>query len=646
MDLKTVSVFYFLLFFLTVDSAAQDTPPSKSDSVYQLSDVVISANRYETSLLNTASSVTVLTAEDLALTKKNNLADILNSEAGINFVQSGGPGKLTTVNIRGANPSHTLILIDGVEMNMPSDPGNVFDFANLPVSNIERVEILRGPQSTLYGSDAMAGVINIFTKKNASGSHYYINGEGGTYKTFSGSAGLSGRYNILDYNLSLSGMSTQGFSSAAKKYGNTEKDGADNKIATGGLGFQLSSNMKLNIISKFTDASADYDQFGGPGGDDPTYIFNMEETVVCPELKITSDIWDQAIGISYYRTLRKYSFDSTSAYPASSNSYYDGKKYKIDWLNNFKLSKSNLLTLGADAEKENAVSNYTEYNSTYLFESSFPKSEMNTVGIFLQGNSELFTDAHLSAGLRYDHHNIFGGIVTYRIAPVYYFKNTGTKLKATFGTGFKTPSLFNLYDPTFGNKDLDPEESTGWDAGIEQYFIKDQISLGITYFKTTFKNLFGSDEHFRTININKAETEGIELYYEYKWTSYLRMKFNYTYTKSIDKNPDLQGEERKLLRRPDHKAAFDLNYNPADRLTLNLEYIYTGEARDKNFSTFPAQPVTLHPYSLLNFAASFELFEYLELYTRFENILNEDYEQVYGYGVPGFSVYGGVKLNF
>ena len=153
------------LIFLPVTLTAQDTTVSKTDSIYQLSDVVISANRYETPILNTASSVTVLTADDLALTKKTNLAEILNSEAGINFVQSGGPGKLTTVNIRGANPSHTLILIDGVEMNMPSDPGVVYDFANLPVSNIERVEILRGPQSTLYGSDAMAGVINIFTKQ-------------------------------------------------------------------------------------------------------------------------------------------------------------------------------------------------------------------------------------------------------------------------------------------------------------------------------------------------------------------------------------------------------------------------------------------------------------------------------------------------
>ena len=443
-------------------------------------------------------------------------------------------------------------------------------------------------------------------------------------------------------------MSTKGFSSAGEKYGNTEKDGADNKIITGGLGFQLSSNIKLSIISKYTDASADYDQFGGPGGDDPTYIFNMEETVVRPELKITSDTWDQTIGISYYRTLRKYSFDSTSAYAAFSSSYYDGKKYKIDWLNNFKLSKAYLLTFGADAEKENAVSNYLEHNSVYTFESSFPRSEMNTVGVFLQGNAELFTDAHLSAGVRYDHHNIFGSVVTYRIAPVYYIRNTGTKIKAAIGTGFKTPSLFNLYDPTYGNKDLDPEESTGWDAGIEQYFIKDQIVLGLTYFRTAFKNLFGSDENLRTININKAETEGIELYYEYKWSSTIRMKLNYTYTKSIDKNPELQEPENKLLRRPDHKAGVGLNYKPAERLTLNVEYIYTGEAKDKYFppNFEPAQPVTLNSYSLLNFAASFELAEYLELYARFENILDEDYEQVYGYGVQGFAVYGGAKLNF
>ena len=147
----------------------------------------------------------------------------------------------------------------------------------------------------------------------------------------------------------------------------------------------------------------------------------MEETVFRPELTISSGIWDQTIGFSYYRTLREYSFDSTAAYFAFSNSFYDGKKYKIDWLNNIKLSGFNLVA-GADAEKETAVSNYLEYNSTYTFESSFPKNEMNTIGIFLQGNSEVIRDFNLSGGIRSDHHNIFGSIVTYRIAPVYFYQ--------------------------------------------------------------------------------------------------------------------------------------------------------------------------------------------------------------------------------
>jgi vitamin B12 transporter len=643
MDLKSTLLFLPLFFFSSIQTEAQDIP--SSDSVYQLSEVVISAYRYKTNLLNTASSVTVLTSEDLAKTKKNNLYDILRNETGINIVQSGGPGKLATINVRGANPSHTLILIDGVEVNMPSDPTTVYDFSNLPVSNIERIEILRGPQSTLYGSDALAGVINIFTKKGNDTPAYYLNAEAGSYNSYTGSAGLSGRLNLFDYNIALSGMSTGGFSSASEKYGNTEKDEAGNKIAGGRLGYSFNDNIILSLVSKFTSADADYDQFGGPNGDDPTYLFNMEETVIRPELKITYGIWEQTIGASYYRTLRKYSFDSTSAYFAFSNSYYDGKKYKIDWLNNIRLSVRNLLSIGIDAEKENAVSNYLEYNSSYIYESSFPKSEMNTVGVFLQGNSEIFTDAHLSGGIRYDSHNIFGSIVTYRIAPVYFIRSTGTKFKATFGTGYKTPSLFNLYDPTFGNKELDPEESTGWDIGIEQYFPEEYIMLGVTYFSNEYKNLFGSDENFRTININKAETEGVEFYYSYTPVRQIEMKLNYTYTKSIDKNPELNESERRLLRRPEHKAGIGINYNPVEKLSLNLEYIYTGTRKDKDFSSFPAVLLDLDPYSLLNFAVAYRLLEYLELYARFENILDADYEEVYGYGTAGFSVYGGIKLS-
>ena len=226
MDLKSALILLFSSTLLSLSADAQVTINVKPDTIYQLAEVVISANRYETSLINTASSVTVITAQDLALSKKTNLFDLLKGETGISLTQSGGPGKLTTLNIRGGNPSHTLVIIDGIEMNMPSDPGTVYDFANLPLANIERIEILRGPQSTLYGSDAMAGVINIYTKKSTGEPGYFINAEAGTYKTFNGSGGLSGTLNFFDYNFTLSGMSTEGFSSASEKYGNTEKDGA------------------------------------------------------------------------------------------------------------------------------------------------------------------------------------------------------------------------------------------------------------------------------------------------------------------------------------------------------------------------------------------------------------------------------------
>jgi vitamin B12 transporter len=633
-----------LLFFITVNG--QEEIVTKKDSVYHLSEIIISANRYETNLLNTASSVTVLDSAEIASGRKTTVFDLLNNQFGLSLVQAGGPGKLTTINMRGANAPHTLVIIDGVEMNMPNDPSSTYDFSNLPLNNIKRIEILRGPQSTLYGSDAMAGVINIFTMEGLSSPRYFLNAEAGKYNTYSGSAGLSGRLNFFDYNIALTAMHTDGFSSASEKYGNTEKDGAENKTFSSKFGFWINDNIKVNLISRYTDAEADYDQFGGAFGDDPTYIFKMEETVIRPEIQGSFGIWNSTAGFSYFRNLRKYSFDSTIAYGSYSNSFYDGKKYKIDWLNNFKTSERVNFTVGVDIEKESAVSEYNEFNSLYSFESTFPQNEMNTAGAFFQNSIEPVKNAFFTWGLRYDSHNRFGSIVTYRIAPVYFFESTGTKFKATYGTGFKTPSLFNLFDPNFGNIDLKPEKSKGWDAGIEQFFINGNAALGITYFKTDYEDLFGSDELFRTININKAETEGIETYSSLKFSSELGLKFHYTYTRSIDKNPLLNKSEQKLIRRPEHKAGFGLSYQPSEPAVINLEFVYYGSRNDKDFSQFPAEIVKLSPFALLNASVSYKLLNYLEIYSRIENILNEEYEMVYGYATPGLAAYGGFRLNF
>ena len=461
------SLFVFLL--LSLPSFAQEGIVQKTDSAgyYNLSDVVISATRTNTSTIELANSISVIDSSEIANSNNSSVFDLLKNQYGLSFTQQGGYGTLSNVYLRGANTGQTLILIDGVEYNLPSDPSGVFDFSSLPSDNIEKIEVLRGPQSTIYGSDALAGVINIITKKGTGKPKYSATMEGGSYNTYKGLAGLNGTYNKFNYSLSLSKTKSEGFSAASEQYGNKEKDGFDRLNFSSLIGYQISDNAEINIISRYGNSEADYDQFGGTGGDDPSYIFNQEEFSIRGEGKVKlndDDKWSQKFGASFFKNVRKYSFDTSSASTIYSHSKYDGRKYKLDWQNDFRVVKNKrvdvLLTAGTEFELEETTSEYYTFsytgNSDYA--SVFPKKSANTIGGFVEAQLGLLNSFFGTVGIRYDHHNKFGSSVTYRFAPAYIIWATGTKFKATVGTGFKSPSLFYLFDPAYGNTELTPEK--------------------------------------------------------------------------------------------------------------------------------------------------------------------------------------------
>ncbi|MFI5237610.1 MAG: TonB-dependent receptor plug domain-containing protein, partial [Ignavibacteriales bacterium] len=589
MAIFNLKSFFLLLFIFSSLILAQNEEVQKTDSagVYKLSNVVITATKTNTSTLELANSISVIDSSEIVSRNKINLFDLLNSEYGLSITQPGGLGALSTINIRGSNPEHTLVLIDGVEMNMTSDAANVYDFANLPAENINRIEVLRGPQSTLYGSDAMAGVINIITNKGVGKPSLQLSAEGGSYNTFKGSAGFSGNINNFNYLVSLGRTQSDGISSAGEKYGNTETDGYEGHNISSRFGYDFNEQTGINFFLRFTKTETDLDQFGGQFGDDPTYIYDLEEFTSRVEgfFNLFDGLWDQKIGASYYKNSRKYDFDSTMNNPASSNSLYEGKKYKVDWQNNFHLFDSNIITVGIDFESEIASAEYYYYSSFGPFESILPESETTTTGFYLQDQLQFSNDLFASAGIRYDNHSLFGGAFTYRFAPAYIFWSTGTKLKATVGTGFNAPSIFYLYDPAYGNAELNPEKNFGWDAGIEQYFWSSGISAGITYFSNDFTDLFGTDENFRTINIQNAESNGVEVYTKAVLTTQLDIKLNYTYTNTINKSEESTDYNQKLLRRPENKIGLLVNYNFTEMANINLEVIYAGKSEDKDFST-------------------------------------------------------------
>ena len=647
--MEKIKCIIFLALFIGTASFSQETEVQNSDtsSIYRLSDIVISATRTDNSTLELANSISIIDSVEIANKKSINLLELLKTEYGLSTLRFGPLGGLGTISIRGANAGHSLVLIDNIEMNLPSESSNLYDFANLTVDNINKIEILRGPQSTLYGSDALAGVINIETRKGAGTPNFTISAEGGSYDSFKGAAGLSGSFNKLNYIFSFSRTQSNGFSAAAEKYGNTERDGYGGSILFTRLGFDFNKDAAVNFYARFTKSETDLDQSGGKFGDDPTYKYNLEELTARTEgyFHLLDGLWEQKFGVSFYKNLRKYNYDSTLFNPSSSNSYYDGRKLKIDWQNNFYLQKDNILTFGTETEFEQAETYFFLLSQLGPYESILPMSETYTTGFYLQDQLNIEKKFFATAGIRYDYHKNFGGSLTFRFAPAFIFWESGTKIKATIGSGFKAPSIIYLYDPFFGNENLNPEKSFGFDVGVEQFIWASGISVGLNYFKNDFTDLIGLDESFKSINIDNAQTEGIEVYGKINTIDLLRIKLNYTYTYTIDKSRNSADFGNRLLRRPAHVASLFADYIISAQADVNLEVIYVGGKDDKNFSTFPAERIKLDAYTLINVAGHYNLFSFLRLFARIENLLDSYYEEVYGYGSPGLSVFAGIKLS-
>jgi len=623
---------------------------TKSDTsgVYKLSDVVVTATKSNTNTLELANSITIIDSADISNRNKINVFELLKTEYGVSYTTQGPQGTLSNISIRGGDVGNTVVMIDGIKMNLTSDPANVYDFASLTVESIDRIEILRGPQSMLYGSDALSGVVNIISKKGNGKPLFSLVAEGGSYNTFKGALGVSGSSNAFNYNLSFGRTQSEGFSAASEKYGNREKDGYEGNNFVSRFGFDFNDDTFLNLFVRFTKSDADYDRNGGEFGDDPTYNYNQEEFVTRAETGFNTivGLWDQKVGLSFYRSIRKYKYDSTLYNPDISRSLYDGKRFKFDWLNTFNLPLNNFLTFGFDAELDQSTSQFYLLSSFGPFESIIPKSNVSIVGVYLQDQVEFFNSFFATGGIRFDNHEKFGSAFTYRFAPAYIIWETGTKIKATVGTGFKAPSIFYLYDPFFGNDSLKPERSFGWDIGIEQFFWSKGVTIGATYFYNNFTDLIGTDENFKSININEAETKGIEAYIITNISDDLLIKFNYTYLQTEDKGEGSVDKGMQLLRRPRNKAALITSYDFLKRANITIEIIYNDIRDDKNFSTFPATRLTLSSYTLLNIAAQFNILNWLTVTGRVDNLLNVDYEDIYGYATPGLSGYAGVKINF
>jgi len=643
-------VFIFLFLIPSLVKGEGNKPESDSLRTYHLADVVVSATKTETPSTQVGSTITVITREQIALSQKGTALELLSEVPGVFLAQQGGAGKLATIFLRGANADQTLVLLDGVEMNNPGDLTNVFDFSNLQASDIERIEILRGPQSTLYGSDALAGVISIFTKKAAPNTSVTAQMEAGSYNTLRVNASVSGKIESLSYLVSANDFKTKGFSSASALYGNSEADGFKTSSISSKFQYLFQKDVLLSLLFRFNKATTDFDFTGGINGDDPNYSYSLQESAVKTSLDFSlfDKRWNQSLSFNYLRNFRKYFDGSDEKRPLiSSDARYDGTKTKVEWLNTFSFFDNQRITFGAEAEEEKAVSDYYSTGDWGPFNSFFPKTSATTLGLFAQEQLSFTNNFNAAVGVRYDKHKRFGSVVTYRIAPVYFMEETGTKIRATYGTGFKAPSLFNLFDPGYGNANLKPEQSKGWDAGIEQFLLYDKLSFEVTYFSNLFTDLFSLDyATFKTVNLAKAKTSGVEFGANYTVKNFAVYNFTYTFTNAMDISANSPDKDSQLLRRPKERASFSGIFFLNEQLNLGLEVLYTGVRDDKDYSLYPLTArVQLKSYALVNMTASYKFANSVEAFGKLHNIFDKKYEEILGYGTERRAVYAGINFS-
>ncbi len=619
----------------TADTA--DAKDEKSDAT-----IVVTATKTKANAKTVGSAFTIITSEEIEKKQARTAIDVLRSAPSVDVVQTGGPGGSAAIFIRGAKNEHTLVLVDGIEVNDPTSVGRNFNFAHILASDIERIEIIRGPQSTVYGSDAMGGVINIITKRGKGAPVMSATVEGGSYDTSSATASARGRTGSINYSITATRYVTDGISSANEKDGAIESDGYNNTSAGLNVGFDPTDALSFNLTLKYIDANGDIDAGGGVGGDDPNFTMETKELFakgdIC--LLLFDDRFESRLSYSTATFDRGY-FDATDdAHPQdSSKNTFNGSTTKIEYQGNLYLADWNTLTLGVESETDKAESVYESESSYGPFSSVFDNKELSNIGYYIQEQINPLGSLFLTLGSRVDSNSEFGTHTTYRATVAYLVDAIGITIKGSYGTGFKAPSLFQLYSQ-YGDENLSPETSLGWDIGVEKKYDHRNATIGVAYFFNEFKDLidydFGDSKYK---NIGEAETNGLEIYGQIDLLDNLQARVAYNKTDTKDRQT-----EEALLRRPKDKISVDMNYAFLPGANATVSYLRVGEREANDYSTYPSVRKQMDSYSIVNLAASYAVNNSIKVFGKVENLGDAEYEEVLGYGTAGRSYYAGINV--
>jgi vitamin B12 transporter len=578
--------------------------------------VVIDATRLGQTEVEAGTAISIIEGEDLSRRALSQAADALAIAPGVTVSQSGAFGGIAYARIRGNNAVQTLVLVDGVPVNDVASPGGGYDFATLDLADVDRIEVLRGPQSTLWGSDAIGGVISIVTRAPGPGLGWRGFMEAGSFATLRAGGSISGGGDRADGRLSAVWNSSEGISTADEQNGNTEKDGFDSFSISGRGGVNLSSTVRLDGTLRWVNAEFDFDGFPPP-------LFELADTsdrTQSEDLSGSANLTAETFGgrLTNVLQITHASLDRSNYDDALLTSENKGERTGYRYAGDATLAVGNRLVFGAEREESKANGEEAEANGVFALYEWQPVSTVTLTG-----------------GIRYDDDDRYGSETTGRAAASWNVADS-VRLRATWGQGFKAPTIFQstficgfcgLTEP---NSNLKAETSEAYDVGID--FALGNIDVSLTAFDQETENLidFSFTEGFA--NIALAKSRGVEVEIAAPLTSWLEVRAAYAYIDAED------GDGEELPRVPEQSGDAELIFTPQGPFSASIAVRHNGDQSDGFGPRVPA-------WTRTDLAATWRLSRQAELYGRIENLFDEDYQSVGGYGTPGVSGLVGIRVR-
>jgi vitamin B12 transporter len=617
--------------------------------VTDLGQIVVAPTKTEEKIGSSSSSVTSINVSDAARTGEIKVEGALRDVPAVDVVETGFNGQ-TSVFIRGANSYHTLVMLDGVKLYDPMDPNGAFNFAHLTLDNLERVEVVRGPQSALYGSDAIGGLISMETKK-AMDTFVNASFEGGSYYTTNESFDMGAYVNRLHFTLGGSQYNTKGISQAEAKNNNQERDPYDRTAFSARVDYDFTDNLTAGGTFRYTIAHFKYDNFGIDYPNLHATHENYSFTQYVEQRLF--DWWRYKINLGWMINLRR---DFDDPFSGARSEYvrdkYYGKYFRLDYQNTFRILDIDSIVVGYEHMEELGHSYYEYAVPGFNSVSNMPKVIARNGSFYIENRFNLKDRLTATQGMRVDHHSYAGTHVTYKLDGSYLLP-TATKIRGVYATGFKAPTLYQLNVPAIpaefwgggafggGNPNLKPETSDSYEYGLDQYMLGEKIIASVVYFHNRFKNLINTttsnDGLFNTtqyMNTGKAYTYGVESELKFKPYDKISAALSYTWMKTKD-----LGTDSELLRRPENKLRLQVDWKVFPRFETDLVIRYTGPRMDSGQNK-------LKQYTTTDVTFNYELNKTFTVFTRIENLFNAHYQEVRLNGEPGINAYAGIRAKF